>query len=151
MIRRLFPIAVLAVVALAIAGCSKSPPPIVPVEGRVTLNGKPLPNAEVRFYPMIAFGGEYIAIGETDDDGRFKLACPAGAGACACECRVTVTEAPLPDGFRGMSADAQAKAAKYQNSMKNRPIPPQYANLALSPLKIDVSADRKDYDFALTR
>ncbi len=151
MIRRLLPTAALAAVALAIAGCSKSPPPIVPVEGRVTINGKPVPKAEVRFYPMIGFGGEYIAVGETDEDGRFKLVCPAGAGACACECRVTVTDAPLPEEFRGMSGDAQTKAAKYMNSMKNRPIPTQYANLAQSPLKIDVAADRKDYDLALTR
>ena len=151
MIRRFFPIAALAVIASSLAGCSKTPPPIVAVEGRVTLNGKPLPKAEVRFYPMIGFGGEYIAVGETDEDGRYKLTCLDQAGACACENRITITEAPLPDEYRGMSAEAQAKTAKYLAAMKNRPIPGIYATLAQSPLKVDVTADRKDYDFALTR
>src|SRR5262249_7030915 len=81
-------------------GRGKKPPQIVAVEGRVTVAGKPLPKAEVRFYPVTSFGGEYIAVGETDDEGRYKLTCVGKPGACACENRVTVTEGPLPDNLR---------------------------------------------------
>jgi hypothetical protein len=132
-------------------GCGKKPPPIVEVEGRVTVAGKPLPRAEVRFYPMIGFGGEYIAAGETDEQGRFKLTCMGRPGACACENRVTVTEAPLPEELRGATGEAQARQGRYLAGLKNRPIPPQYANLAQSPLKVQVSADRKEYNLDLAR
>lgn len=135
-----------------LVSCSKSPPPIVLVEGRVTLNGQPLAKAEVRFHPAIDYvDGAYIAVGETDENGRFKLTCNGQAGACACENLVTVGEAALPDGLRGQSASAQQKASAYLNALKNRPIPAQYGNLAQSPLKITVSADKTEYLIELTR
>jgi hypothetical protein len=138
------------VLAVVLApGCGRKPPPIVEVEGRVTLYGKPLPKAEVRFYPVTSFGGEYIAVGETDDEGRYKLTCMGKPGACACENRVTVTEGPLPAELRGFSGEAQAAASRFRAGLKNRPIPPQYANLAQSPLKVQVSADKKEYNLDL--
>jgi hypothetical protein len=140
-----------ALAAAAGAGCQKQPPPIVEVEGVVTLAGKPLAKAEVRFYPKIEFGGEYIASGETDAEGRFKLTCMGRPGACACENLVTVTEAPLPEDMRGPSGEAQTRASRFRQSLKNRPIPDRYANLAQSPLKVTVSADRKEYNLELTR
>jgi len=139
--------------ALVLSGCSKSPPPAVPVEGVVTLNGKPLPNAEVQFVPMIkGFGAEYIAIGTTDEQGHFTLTCANGQeGACACENKVTVTDPPTPESGRGMSGQAQMAAARFKAALKNRPIPERYGNLAQTPLSITVTADRKDYKLELSR
>jgi hypothetical protein len=134
-----------------IAGCAKAPPPVIEIDGRVTINGKPLPNAEVSFVPLIDFGGEYIATGVTDDDGRYSLTCAGRSGACACENLVMVREGPLPEGLRGYSGEAQAKQARYAAGLKNRPIPPQYGNLAQSTLKLVVKPDRKTYDIELTR
>jgi hypothetical protein len=149
---RLSMFAVLGVAIMTAGGCSQSPPPIVPVEGRVMLNGKPLAKAEVRFNPALDYvDGSYTASGETDEEGRFKLTCRGQEGACACDHNVTVGEAPLPGEMRGMSAAAQAKASAYLNSLKNRPIPQQYATLAQSPLKITVTADKKEYLIELTR
>jgi hypothetical protein len=131
------------------AGCQKSPPPIVEVTGVVTLRGKPLPKAEIRFMPALSgFGGEFMAIGHTDDSGRYRLQCCTGAlGACAVENTVTVTEAPVPEELR---ADGrQREAAEYRKSLKNRPIPPRYANLVQTPLLIAVTADSSEYDIAL--
>ncbi|MFO0877155.1 MAG: hypothetical protein U0840_07245 [Gemmataceae bacterium] len=142
---------VILVIAMACVGCGPKPPPIVPVEGRVMLNGKPLARAEVRFFPMIKFGGEYIAVGETDENGYYKLECMAQPGACACENRVTVTEGSVPEDCRGMSAESQARLVRYQASLKNRPIPGKYANLAQSPLKFLVSPDQKNYPIDLER
>ena len=149
---RIFMLVVFGVALITAGGCSKSPPPIVPVEGRILLNGKPLAKAEVRFNPALDYvDGSYTAIGETDDDGRFKLICRGQDGACACAHNITVGEAPLPGDMRGLSAAAQARAASYMNALKNRPIPQQYATLAQSPLKITVSADQKEYLIELTR
>jgi hypothetical protein len=55
-------------------GCGSSK--IAPVSGRVTLNGKPLPNASVTFAPV---GGKAnqepgpSSAGKTDADGRYTL------------------------------------------------------------------------------
>jgi len=68
------------------AGCGKPPPPpIVPAEGLVRLDGRPLKHAQVRFLPAIGYGAEYVAVGVTDDNGRFKLTCQGQPGACSGE------------------------------------------------------------------
>ena len=60
--------------SMLLAGCGgKSPGPVLaPVQGTVTLDGQPLPNARVVFQPS----GENASpsIGETDDKGAFELA-----------------------------------------------------------------------------
>ncbi|WP_020470007.1 transthyretin-like family protein [Zavarzinella formosa] len=147
----LMPTSLLALLTL-VGGCSNSPPAIVPAEGTVTLNGKPLAGAEVRFVPMIqGFGGEYIASAITDESGHFELKVLGQSGACAVENKITVSEGPMPDDARGMSAAAQMKANKFMAGLKNRPIPPAYGNLAQSPLTMTVTPDRKEYNLQLNR
>ena len=139
-------------VALVLSGCGRSPPPIVPAEGVVLLNGHPLPNAEVRFVPTFeGLGAEYIATGVTDEQGHFKLTCPIHDGAPACEHRVTVTDGPVPEGARGMSAAAQTKASAFLAGLKNRPIPPDYGTVAKTPLLVTISSGLTDYKLELTR
>jgi hypothetical protein len=135
--------------ALAFTGCSKPPPPpVVPAEGVVLLNGQPLANAEVQFIPMApGLGMEYIAVGTTDEQGRFKLTCKGQPGACACENKVTVTDAPLPERARGN----QAEEAKYSATLKNRPIPEVYATAARTPLTVTVTAGQTEYRVELNR
>jgi hypothetical protein len=124
----------------------------VPAEGVVLLEGRPLPGAEVQFVPLIqGFGGEYIATAVTDAQGRFVLRVLGRDGACACENQITVAEGPLPDDARGQSAAAQVRASQFLASLPNRPIPPRYANLAQSPLKLIVTADKREYQLELTR
>jgi len=63
----------LACAALPLMGCGGSR--AVPVSGRVTLNGKPLPNATVTFQP-VPKGGiniEPTSVGETNAQGEFTL------------------------------------------------------------------------------
>ena len=147
--RRRFAILVLA---FGLCGCAGSPPPVVPVEGTITLNGLPLADAEVQFVPMTGFGAEFIARAVTDKDGRFKLETNNGqAGACACLNRVTVTEGPIPDGMRGQSAEAQVRASKYLAGLKNRPIPPTYGTLATSVLEVTVVTGQTEYPLKLSR
>ncbi|MBC8113996.1 MAG: carboxypeptidase regulatory-like domain-containing protein [Candidatus Saccharimonas sp.] len=55
--------------ALVIAGCSKTGPQLALVEGTVLLDGQPLQNAEVEFQP--AKGSP--SIGSTGVDGKYKL------------------------------------------------------------------------------
>src|SRR5262249_51519427 len=95
------------------------------------------------------FGAEYVATAVTDDAGRFQLMCKGQPGACLGENRVVVNEGPLPDRLR--SESAQAELARYRESLGGRPLPWQYLSLADTPLKVTVSAERKQYDLQLSR
>lgn len=64
----------LVVVSLMVAGCDDGPG-IASVEGTVTMDDKPLPNATVIFTP--AAGGRPAA-GRTDSEGKYKLNFSAG-------------------------------------------------------------------------
>jgi hypothetical protein len=139
-----------AALVAVLAGCGKPPPPqIVEVEGVVRLDGKPLKKAVVRFVPVADDASEYMASGETDEQGRFRLTCKGQAGACAGENRVLVMEGDIPRRLQG--EDAQAELHKYLRSLGERPIPAKYGNLAESPLTANVKADQKVYTFDLKR
>src|SRR5579859_6261562 len=93
----------LAVFLLPLAGgCGPAaPPPLVPAEGVVMLDGQPLPNAMVTFAPQLSqYGAEMNSWGITDDQGKFQLTCmqKSDPGALAATHKVTVTDAPPPAG-----------------------------------------------------
>ncbi len=54
---------------ISLTGCGKSDS-IVPVSGVLTFKGKPVTNAWIDFMPQ----GGRMSSGQTDDQGRFKLA-----------------------------------------------------------------------------
>lgn len=137
----------LPLLAVMLAGCTKSPPPIVAASGIVKLGGQPLAKAEVRFYPLDpGIPGDYIAIAVTDDQGRYTLMTNNVSGACACAHKVTVTEGPPPDDARD-----QGKWERYLKTLKNRPIPAQYASVAQTPLTVTVKAGQTEYPIELNR
>jgi hypothetical protein len=65
----------LLLLGLLLAGCHKSGPELAPVSGRITLNGKPLENADVVFQPD---NGKSPAVGRTNAEGRYELAYKRG-------------------------------------------------------------------------
>ena len=136
---------------LAISGGCNQPqaPSILPVQGQVLLNGKPLAKASVRFIPNIGFGADYIAVGDTDEQGRFQLTCHGQPGACATENTVTVSEADIPQHLKG--ENVQAQLAVYLRSLKNRPIPKNYATPVQTPLKVTVTKGQEEYNLELKR
>jgi hypothetical protein len=139
---------------LSAPGCSPSPPAVVEVEGVVLLDGKPLPNAEVVFFPELkSFGAEYNASAITDKDGKFQLVReqtkkPGGAVGLN---RVVVRDPPMPAELRGMDRRSQEAQAKYLQGLVNRPIPAAYAAMGSTTVKIEVKADQKTYEIKLTR
>jgi hypothetical protein len=152
MTHRRVPLAICAALALLVPGCGKpKPPPIVEVAGVVRLDGKPLKNVVVRFVPVNDFGPDYLASGVTDESGRFTLMCNGQSGACAGENRVTVSEADIPARLKGEDLKTQAELARYLQSLGGRPLPPQYSNLAQTPLTVTVTADQREYVLELTQ
>lgn len=153
MIRNLSWLSVLGLLLL-FGGCGQAPPEIVPTGGVVTINGKPLANAEVSFVPMQdGLDGNYTARGFSDGQGKFKLKLPGKeeSGCCACECKVLIVEGPEPDGAREQSARGEKMARAYRKSLKNRPIPSQYERVGTTPLTVTVSAENNDFKLDLER
>jgi hypothetical protein len=147
---RIAVVLVLGAATAALGGCRKAPPPpIVEVEGIVRLDGKPLNKVHVRFLPSIIHGEKYIASGVTDESGRFRLTCKGQPGACVGENLVLISEAEIPEQLRGRNArDAQVK---YFESLGGRPLPQQFGNLCETTLKVEVTAEQKEYPFDLVR
>jgi hypothetical protein len=137
---------------LALIGCSAGTPAmpeIAPAEGIVTINGQPLPNALVTFTPSGNVSSAAIATGVSDDAGKFTLTCGDKPGAAVGECIVTVIEGPVAETLRG--EDQQGALAAATAKLKNRPIPGDYGIVAKSPIKVTVSAGKKDYPIELKR
>ncbi|MGC4002381.1 MAG: carboxypeptidase regulatory-like domain-containing protein [Pirellulales bacterium] len=83
------------VVFVTLSGCGGDPYKFVPVSGKVTLDGKPLANANVIFQPVTKPGsgkaGE-TSRAVTGNDGRFTLTSSSGkAGAASGEHTIRIT------------------------------------------------------------
>jgi hypothetical protein len=120
------------------------------VEGVVTINNQPLPNATVTFTPTAAgVGGQYVGTAVTDDKGHYVLQTAGKPGAVVGEHKVTVTEGPVPESLRG--EENQGRAALAGANQRNRPIPPAYGSLTKTTLTVTVRSDQKDYPLQLSR
>jgi|SRR3954454_7920106 len=131
---------VLAAGLLLAAGCNRAG--VVPVSGRVTLNGRPLANVHVSFQPVavgkdVNPGGGSYAI--TDADGRFTLRLVESdtPGAAVGKHRVEITPRNVDD-----DSDRRGKGAVTG-------LPERYNRK--SELTFDVPAGGTDkVEFALT-
>jgi hypothetical protein len=92
---------VACVIGVCTVGCGDEG--LVPVEGRVTLDGQPLANATVMFSPLKATDPGPFA-GTTDAEGRFAMRTPADgrSGAAVGEYMVFITTVKSdPSGMEG--------------------------------------------------
>ena len=148
------PPALLLGTVILLPGCGKpKPPPVVPVDGTVYLDDKPLAFARVDFIPMLEhFGAEMNSFGVTDENGRFTLTClnQNQAGAVVGEHRVLVGE-HAPAEARGFDAESQRKLNDYLSKLTNRPIPRVYSELSQRKITVEVKAGQTTYDLRLTR
>jgi hypothetical protein len=151
--RRLAQLALLGItLILGFSGCgAKQPPSITQVEGIVLLENLPLPFAHIHFVPELSgFGAEWNSMAVTDEKGHFTLTLVNGQpGAVVARHRVEVTEGPLPRDLRG--PEGQAKLSEYMAKRTNRPIPDSYSNFSLTPLRVEVIPQQKNYELHLKR
>lgn len=126
---------------MILSGCGESLPPTAPVKGKVTLNGQPLPNASVNFYPEEG----KVANGVTDDAGNFTLSTfDPNDGAIIGKHKATVTivntaEIPeeIPDDY-----DYTASGSAEKSNTPN--IPELYSDSKESPLAFEVKAGEEN-------
>ncbi len=86
---RLLTASLLGAGLLLASGCG-GPPPLHPVEGKVTFAGKAYPRLLVYFRPVSGTVTEFNhAVGETDKDGKLGIRSAGGNGLQSGEYRVT--------------------------------------------------------------
>jgi hypothetical protein len=121
-----------ACLLVVIAGCGKSKLQTVPVQGKVTWQGKPLANADIAFHPQkLAVDGPHrLAIGKSDAEGQYTLSTIMnGDGVQPGEYAVVIV---VREGGRIVDAG---------ENLKPSPIPSSYTAVSTTPLKASIPAD----------
>ena len=127
--------------AFLVAGCNTQPgEKLLPVSGKVTAGGKPVPTGNVTFYPMAAKGNEtkHQPMGVLDSEGNYEVFVPGGRkGAPAGWYKVVVYAVDDPQ---------PGKPNKYL-------VQKECADVDATPLKIEVIANPEPqrYDWKLKR
>ncbi len=126
----------------------------VPATGRVTVEGKPLPGASVRFIPTIQSTGGREASAMTDESGAYEMATLApgvppdqAKGVIPGEYTVVLSRVAMPDGGPP-PADIIDENDAIAKGMKQY-VPAEYTNPETSPLKIKVAAPKAENNFDL--
>ena len=116
-----------------------------PVEGTITLNGKPLENAQVQFLPDPQQGTKGLrSTGVSDTEGRFKLTCDDGqVGAVPGKHRVLVQDLKQWEGIRPGREDST-------KPLKPSRLPTRYTSTTETPLKAEVKAGGEPIKLELT-
>ncbi|HBT76457.1 MAG TPA: hypothetical protein DEB39_05930 [Planctomycetaceae bacterium] len=140
------PVAVLAVViTVVLAGCSDGKIRTELVEGTLTLDGKPLPGAQIRFTPKSPDQG-LAAFGRSDTDGRYRIQTLAGrpnAGTVPGEYLVTVSKTELvPNGKMVYSMGEMIEA---RDSVQL--LPESYSQTSKTPFSAVVVPGKNEFHF----
>ena len=129
---------VLILTLLVCFGCTGSNlPDLGQVEGTVTMDGQPLPNAIVTFQPVNPGRPSYA---RTDDSGKYVLVFTDGnEGATLGEHRVCISTQSDGD------PDADPPIPSSPET-----VPAKYSNMSKTELKANVEAGGNQHDFTLT-
>lgn len=131
---------------LVAAGCGRSD--MGRVAGRVTFQGRPVPDAVLNFVPP---KGPWAA-GKTDADGRFTLSTFAkGDGSLAGKCQVLITPYVEPPPPPSSVKEPPPRPVAPRPEEDTRPdIPKAYRAPSTSPLTADVQPGRSNsFEFTL--
>jgi hypothetical protein len=142
--RYLMSVLVLGLPLAIAAGCQKSHAAAIqkiPIQGTVTLDGKPLEGAEVVFTTSLL--STFTA--ETAADGSFQLSSSAGGpAACSGPCKVTISKFLMPPGKTAQpNLSPQLQGAR-------QIVPPRYSDALYTTLSVNVAEGGGKFDFPLT-
>lgn len=141
--QRLISVVILAAGLAAAAGCGDSGPKLVPVEGRVTLEGKPVQEMLINFQPVGTNPGTG-AHAMTDMDGRFTLSdMRGGDGAYAGEYKVSFYPA------LGRKKEGDPSTDVVTDGSKSG-LPRLYLDADRSPLRVTIPEGGGTADVVLT-
>jgi hypothetical protein len=133
-------VGLVGLIVATLGGCGDSAPPAVPVEGTITLDGKPAANLMVQFNPTgtgdrVPFGSSAVS----DSAGKFVLKCETGApGAVPGSHKVTVYDNALAD-------EDDASLGKRGVKRPVNRVPAVYSATTSTPLTVTVEAGKTGY------
>ncbi|MEA1952326.1 MAG: carboxypeptidase-like regulatory domain-containing protein [Planctomycetota bacterium] len=147
MLKRHGAIVLVVLVAVVVFGCGRDPnlPDMQTVTGTVTVDGKPLHDAVVIFYPTGNTRGTR-AHGRTDAQGRYSLtSSKLGEGTPTGSYRVTVSHLTMPDGSpMPKDKDFDPMTMSFKENL-----PAQYSQRNATKLTATVPEGGGEVDFAL--
>lgn len=126
------------------AGCGRPSLSTIPVQGKVTWNGKPLTSGDIAFHPtkLAAGGVDRLAMGKLDSEGNYTLSTVKhGDGVQPGDYAVVIVS--LGGAARKVDATEGPVASA---------IPLQYSVVSSTPLKATIDANAKgplQFDFDL--
>jgi hypothetical protein len=118
-------------------GCGESKPPLLPVSGKVTIDGKPAEEGGVVFH-----NGLQQLIGSIQPDGAYSIRSNKDAGAPLGKYKVTVMVTMTPK-------NAQGQPVNLPKTLSNK----KFMSPKTTPLEVEVveSPGANAYDLAVTR
>ena len=139
---------VLLLIVVGLGGCGESRDPnlpdLVPVTGKITLDGKPLPGATVGFFGNAS--GSTGSVGTTDADGVYQLqTLNNGEGAPVGQYIVSVSKLVKPDGS-DLPTDVEIDP---MSTPHKELLPPKYSDMNQTVLKTEVKEGGGQHDFDL--
>ncbi len=141
--------AALALTSLLAAGCGEGGPELVPVEGTVTYNGKPLEGASLTFLPDAQNAEPTPGGSRTDDSGHYLATYRDRSGLATGKYKVLVAKKltdpgkSVPTGFE----DDPGMVALPEMGMSKDTLPTSYLDPSKTPLAIEVPDGGGTFDF----
>lgn len=133
---------VLALVTLMLSGCGGD---IGRVSGTVTVNGEPISNATIMFYPQEG----RASVGKTDESGKYSLTYTKGVtGAKIGTHVVTVSTEVFAEENRNVDYEETSRMPTVMG--RKETMPPKYLDRTKSELTADVKSGSNTIDFDLT-
>jgi hypothetical protein len=136
-----------AFLCVALGGCGRSGPGApklldMPIKGVVTLDGQPLPGADVVF---MGLNPPVMLAGRTKDDGAYQLQTAGGAETnVAGNCKVTISRMLKPDGSPLAAAETPADTDAREQ------LPDKYSRFDRTTLSAEIKPGETVIDFPLT-
>ena len=133
-----------------VVGCGDAPPAfkLVPVHGTVTLDGKPLADAQVQFFKQgdipVGYPG---AGGKTDAQGKYEVFTGTGKGAIPGSYKVTVSKLLMKNGSPLVESEGMDKEQLIMQGNVVESVPKEFSDPNVSKTTFDVAAGKADgYD-----
>jgi len=118
-----------------LSGCGSSGDRLVPVSGRVLVDGKPAAGAAIVFHPADAANGTH-PVAQADANGDFRLTTiRSGDGAAPGAYRVTLTWYVSPPRKKGLEGE--------ESPVRNL-IPDKYARSESTPISTTIHSDTNE-------
>jgi len=144
---------VLVGLALSLAGCDSGPPPLAPVRGRVTFEGRPLAKVRVEFIPEAPTGDRFLrSLAQTNEKGEFEMYCDDGRQGVVIGWHRVVLATDSRSAARERNPFEPESTRDSTPTSSVFRIPRAYNSVATTPERHEVKLDGENkFEFKVTR